>query len=220
MKPLPWSHSTIEKFKTCPKQYYHTKVAKDVVETAGEAATWGTRLHEAFEEGLKTGAQLPVELSVYQHYVDQLSRFSGVRYVEYELGVTRDLKPCGFRDDEVWSRGIIDVLIVRGDKAFILDHKSGKVKPSTQLMLNSLLVFANFPEVNICRTVFYWLQSDTMTVGHHTRNEAPALWDSYAADLKRYEYSFEQDIWLAKQSGLCFGWCPVTSCQFWKQKRS
>jgi len=59
-----------------------------------------------------------------------------------------------------------------------------------------------------------------MTVGHHTRNEAPALWDSYAADLKRYEYSFEQDIWLAKQSGLCYGFCPVTSCQFWKPKRS
>lgn len=220
MKPLPWSHSTIEKFKTCPKQYYHTKVVKDVVETAGEAAAWGNRLHQAFEVALKDGSILPPELFTYQHYVDQLARFTGDRHVEHKLGVTRDLKPCGFDDAAVWSRGIIDVLIVRGNKAFILDHKSGKVKPSKQLLLNSLLVFANFPEVDICRTVFYWLQNDTMTVDHHTRSEAPELWASYKADIDMYDYAFEQNIWVPKQSGLCNGWCPVTSCQFWKPKRS
>ncbi len=219
MKPLPWSHSSLENFKTCPKQFYHKKVLKDVVEVAGEAAEWGNRLHKAFEDNLKNNVPLAKELENYVYYVTMLKQFDGEHHIEKKLGVAEDLSPCDFSSPNVWSRGIIDVLIVKGNKAFILDHKSGKVKPSTQLLLNSLLVFRNFPEVMFCKTVFYWLKTDTVTVGRHERKDEQKLWGSYSKDLTQYKKAFEMDIWIAKQSGLCSGWCPVESCQFWRPRR-
>lgn len=219
MTPLPWSHSSLEKFKTCPRQFYETKVAKSVVELPGEEAIWGNRLHAAFEKVLKYGGQLPVELAGYQNYINQIARFTGDRYVEHRLGVRRDLSACDFAAPDVWSRSIVDVLVVRGDSAFILDHKTGKTKPSTQLMLNSLHVFAAFPEVSTCHTVFYWLKNDTMTPGLHHRQDIPAMWAQYEQDLRNYEFAFKNNVWTEKHSGLCNGWCPVKSCQFWREKR-
>lgn len=219
IKPLPLSHSSLEKFKTCPKQFYHLKVAKDVQDSPGEAALWGSRVHKAFEVALEVAVNLPPELSMYQHYIDLIRRFRGERYVEHELGVRQDLSSCGFSDHDVWARCIIDVLIVDGDRAFILDHKTGKVKPSTQLMFSSLLVFSNFPQVETCQTAFYWLNKDELTKATYERKNAPSLWLSYELDLARYNFAFENNVWIEKQSGLCNGWCPIQHCQFWKEKR-
>jgi hypothetical protein len=38
-------------------------------------------------------------------------------------------------------------------------------------------------------------------------------------DIKQYQQAFVQDVWQARQSGLCHGWCPVTTCEYWKPKR-
>ena len=44
------------------------------------------------------------------------------------MGITRDLRPCGFGARDVWWRGIVDLAIIdkeRG-KAFVVDYKTGK----------------------------------------------------------------------------------------------
>jgi len=49
MKPLAWSHSALNDYLTCPKQFFHKRVAKDCREEQGEAALWGDRVHKFFE---------------------------------------------------------------------------------------------------------------------------------------------------------------------------
>ena len=43
----PWSYSKIKSFETCPKQFYHVKVAAEYPEATNEAMLYGNRLHTA-----------------------------------------------------------------------------------------------------------------------------------------------------------------------------
>ena len=56
---LVWSFSSLKTFQQCPKKYYHLKVAKDVKDTTGEAALYGTEMHLAAEEYIRDGKDLP-----------------------------------------------------------------------------------------------------------------------------------------------------------------
>jgi Protein of unknown function (DUF2800). len=57
-----WSYSSIKTFDQCPKKYYHLKVAKDVKDIPGEAALYGTAVHEAAEHFVKDGTPIPEKL--------------------------------------------------------------------------------------------------------------------------------------------------------------
>ena len=221
MKPLPWSHSTLEAVKTCPKQFYHVKVAKDVKETFNYMRDWGSRAHKAIEVALKGDGVLESEFQSYQWYVDTLVAFQGQKMVEHKLGIAKDYGKIGFFDKDVWARCVIDYLVVKDNKALIVDHKMGKKKPSKQLTQNALLVFHNYPDVKVCYTSFSWLNEDVRDATNkvHTRDEVPELWAGYENDLCTYNRAFEEELWVPKPSGLCNGWCPVTSCQYWREKR-
>lgn len=222
MTPPPWSHSLLESVKTCPKQVYHVKVVKDVKDdTVNEVRDWGIRAHKAIENALKGGHTLPPEFAAYQWYVDLCMQFDGDKFIEHKLGIRRDLSPTGFSDSDVWARCVIDYLVVKGDKALIIDHKMGKKKPSRQLQQNALLVFSNFPEVTECRTMFSWLSADvrSATSGVVRREEVPAIWESYQQDIDYFTRVYEEELWVPKSSGLCNGWCPVKQCKFWRDKR-
>lgn len=234
-KPLPWSHSAMSDFLNCPKQYYHKRVAKDVQDTQGEAALWGDRVHKFFEYHilLATG-QTPegddvLDILAETHY----SFKSYLPYLEAVLAIPRDiilperqyaigkdLKPCDWFDKEVWCRGIIDVLLTKGDRAYALDWKTGKRKPgSKQLKLFALLVFLHHPEVNSVKTGFVWLKEGASDYETYTRDQEAELWQEFIPDLARYNAAFKADMWTPRKSGLCKGWCPVSGCEFWEPKR-
>ena len=70
----------------------------------------------------------------------------GTLLTEAQLGVTRPI-PLWFFDADVWGRAKLDVVVVKGSKALILDWKTGKFKSSDeQLRLSSLFVFMTMPE--------------------------------------------------------------------------
>lgn len=218
MTPLPWSHSSLEKFVSCPKQFYHIKVVKDVKDSKGEAAIWGDRVHKAFETYLRSGGETPLaeEFKQYQDYLDRLLLGAGKLYVEQQFALDSKLRPCDW--DSAWVRGIADVLHVHGHTARALDHKTGKTKPdSRQLVLMALLVFYHFPEVLRCKTGFMWLKTGENTIRTYKREEIPDMWGKFLADLQQYKQAFNTDTWQARQSGLCNGWCPVEKCEHWKQ---
>lgn len=221
-QPLPWSHSSLSTFTSCPKKFYHLKVVKDVVDSPpGEAALWGDYLHKTFEKALKTGDLLPTELAQYQPYIDKLVKLKGdgEAHVELKLGLNAQRGPTDFFANDVWSRGIIDYLVIRGSRAVCIDFKTGKVKPTKQLLQNALMVFAHYPRVQQVDTIFEWLKfgSNTHEVFH--RENIPQMWSQYDQELASYALAFRQDIWPARQSGLCRGWCPVTTCPHWRPKK-
>ena len=73
---------------------------------------------------------IPLELNItsFKDRIDALSRDHPVKRVltELRMGVTRDWQATGFFADDVWYRGVIDLIIMltNGD-IIIIDHKTG-----------------------------------------------------------------------------------------------
>lgn len=235
MKPLPWSHSSLSDFLNCPRAYYHKRIAKDVADPPNDAGLAGDYMHKAFEAYLKDGAPLsetyPETIrewpqgikppAAYADYLDALKASSGDLHVECKYAITKALTPCGFFAPDVWCRGIIDVLHINGDRARVLDHKTGKRKQDGwQLKLCALLVFAHHPEVQSIKAGYLWLKDGALDTAEYKREEEGFLWQEFAPRIVQYKVAFEKEVFVARPSGLCNGWCPVKECEFWKPKRS
>lgn len=218
-----WSHSAMNTFRNCPKQYYHLKVARDVEESTNEAAVWGNDVHEAIEQRLKLGpidGILADKFFTYESYCQAIERCKGTMLVEQQMAITEDLKPCNWYDSKAWVRCIIDVMHIDGPMARLMDHKTGKRKPdSKQLKLSALIVFHTYPAVMTIKTGFFWLQVAAKDVETYTRDQIPELWQAFGDDLSAYREAFASNTWQPRESGLCKGWCPVKSCMFWAPKR-
>jgi hypothetical protein len=220
MQPMPWSHSRLEDFKNCPRAFYEKQVAKSVVETKGEATIWGEVVHKHFEDRLVDGVVLPPELEMHEPFLARLQAMPGTLSVEQRIALDRAGQPCEFFGDNVWFRGVIDVKIVQGSHALLLDHKTGKHHNKFgQLKLFALHTFAAHPEVETVRCEYYWTQTMTKNGEGYARADIPKLWAGFIPDLKQYADAFKTDTWQPRQSGLCRGWCPVETCEFWSPKR-
>jgi hypothetical protein len=238
MKPLPWSHSALSDFNNCPKAYHHKRVLKDVVDPPNPAGIHGDYVHKEFEKYLNAkrdtytivtvGGQsnavdpdLPDDLEVYRDYLNSVAGMSGEMHVECKYAINTKMEPCDFFAADVWCRGILDVLHLNKQTARVLDHKTGKRKMDTrQLKLNALLVFIHHPEVMVVRTGYMWLKDNLLDTEDYVRANESALWQEFMPDLVRYKTAFKQEVFVPRPSGLCNGWCPVQTCEYWKPKRS
>lgn len=219
-KPLPWSHSSLTTYMSCPKKFYHLKVVKDVQDSTNDAAIWGNDLHLALENRLREKVPLPPEMAMYEEYAAAIEKRPGEMYIEQQLSITKNCEPCAWDAEDVWCRGIVDVLHIDGDTAWVLDHKTGKRKPdSNQLALFALLVFYHYPQVQYCNTAFMWMKTLERDTEKFSRDDIDKLWDRFLPALKQYNMSFKKDLWTCRTSGLCRGWCPVKQCQFYEDRK-
>jgi hypothetical protein len=112
---------------------------------------YGKEVHKSAEEYVLNGTPMPPEHAFMQPLVDALIKKNGRKLPEHEMGVTVDLRPCDFKSEDVWVRGIADLLIIDDDdlKAWVFDYKTGnnKYPDRDQLILMSLMVFVHFPHV-------------------------------------------------------------------------
>lgn len=223
MAVIPWSWSSLEAYETCPKKFYEEKIAKTVPpDTDSEYLVWGNEVHAALDKGVSEGIPLPGRTAIYQKYADRFRAAPGVKYTEQKLAVTIDGKPCGFWDAKAWNRGIDDIVIINGSKAFSGDYKTGKEKKhSGQLELSAVRVFAHNPKVEQTSTAFIWLQTGNITKATFVREQVPTILDSYKGRVAKIEWSAEHNIWPAKPSGLCkrskkpgstYMGCQVANC--------
>lgn len=222
MTPKPWSFSALDDFINCPRAFEAKKVSKSVVEDrSGAELIWGEWVHKQFENRLKDGVVLPIDLQQHEGYLAKLEREPGTLLAETKIALNRKLEPCGFFDKDVWYRGVIDAGKVDEETAHLIDHKTGKKhKKFQQLKSFALWGFAKFPKVDRIIAEFYWCQDQSTTGEVYIRDQIPALWASFVPDLRQYAEAFRDNIWQPRQSGLCNGWCPVTECEYWKPKRN
>jgi hypothetical protein len=216
---IQWSFSSLKDFINCPKQYYHTKVAKDFEKRASEQMLYGTAVHKALEDYVRDGTPLAKNYEIFKPQVDALLDIPGTRYCEHEMALDRDKKPCGFKADDRWVRGVVDLLIVDGNSAYIVDYKTGsnKYPDPKQLKLMALMTFVHFPEVELIKAGLLFVMHSTFIDERYKREDVDSLWALFEPDLKRLEIAFENAVWPAKAGGLC-GWCPVSSCKFYREK--
>lgn len=218
-KAPSWSFSSLTSFETCAKRYYHIKVAKDVLDVPGDAATWGQQVHKHLEDRALTGTVLPQSLAHLEAVISPVLSAPGEPLVEHQMAVTRDLKPTGWFAKDAWCRGIVDLGVVTpsGRSALLLDWKTGKRKPENdQLMLFAGLSFAHRPELMKVQTAFVWLKDGKVDKKQFVRDDVPAIWQHFMPRVLRLERAYTEANFPPSPSGLCRKYCPVprSKCQF------
>ena len=216
-----WSYSSIKTFEQCPKKYYHLRVAKDVKDEPGEAADYGTAVHLAAEEYIRDGKPIPEKFAFIRPVVERLEALPGDKYAELKLGMRKDGSACGFFDKDVWWRGIADLLVIDGHRAWCIDYKTGKnarYADTKQLDLLAGAVFSHFPEVMKIKSSLAFVVSNELVAKTHKITERSVYLSVFDNELDQLEAAMDSGVFNPKSGPLC-GWCPVVDCAHWKPRR-
>ena len=215
IKVPTWSYSSIKLFDQCPKKYYHLRVAKDVKEPETDAMLYGTLFHEAAELYIKDGTPIPPQFTFVKSTLDNLRKLEGDKYCEFEMGLTENLEPCGFKDKDVWWRGIADLLVINGDEARCLDYKTGKsakYADTDQLELMALAIFKYFPQIKKVKAGLLFVVSKNFIKDSYNAENQDKMWLKWFTEYNRMKFSYEKNVWNPRPSGLCRKHCSVLEC--------
>ena len=215
-----WSFSSLKEYVNCPKQYQEVKVLKRFFKRMTPEMTYGNEVHKALENYVKDGTPLAENYKRFAGMLDTLLEIEGVRYPEYKMALNNIGAACEYNGKDRWVRGIVDLLIVDGETAYIVDYKTGsnKYPDPKQLKLMALMTFAHFPDVKHIKAGLLFIVHNSFMDEEYTREQIPELWGHFKGDLQRLQGAFDANVWNPNKTPLC-GWCPVTNCEFHKEIR-
>jgi len=205
----------MKNFETCPKQYYHVSVLKQFPFAETEATRYGTEFHKAAEDYMRDDTPIPERFAFARKMLEVLKAKPGDKHCELKMGLREDLTPCGFFDKDVWFRGIVDLAIINGEKAFIVDYKTGKsaqYADTGQLQLMALSLFAHFPQVTRVKSGLVFVIADKFVPADFNAADHDTLWAPWIKKYARMEKAHETGVWNPVPSGLCRKHCPVVEC--------
>jgi hypothetical protein len=214
---IAWSYSSIKTFDQCPKKYYHLKVAKDVKDSDTTATVYGKELHSAAEFYIRDGTEIPAKFSFIRSTLEALRKIEGEKHCEIKLGVAKkDGKyvPCEFFAKDVWWRGIADLLIVQGDKGFLIDYKTSKnakYADTKQLDLLAGAVFLHYPQLKTIKSALLFVVSNEVVQKEHEAMFATAYMSTMHPELTRLDAAMANNVWNPNSGPLC-KFCPVVEC--------
>ena len=213
---ITWSYSNLSLYQQCPKKYYHLRIAKDIKEAPSDAIAFGNKIHKIAQEYVESDKPIPAEyVDAMQAPLDKLKSMQGQKLCENKLGLTVDLKPCGFFDKNVWWRGIADIIVLQDDKAFTVDYKTGKKSQYAdlkQLEILSLALFKHYPHIKKVKAGLMFFFAEDFVKADYSADQQDELWGPWVSDVGLLEDSVNSGVWNAKPNFTCRGWCPVTSC--------
>ncbi len=220
---MAYSHSSLSTFETCPKQYEHIYIIKDVARGDTEATIWGKQVHKAVEDYAILGTPPTLEICDYAvGIVEECRKIGGDgRYgqiVEWQFGMDDNFVHVGFDSPDAYIRGVIDFGCYAGDKAILIDWKTSKnIKPDfDQMSVFVLAMFQCEPGVERIKAAYAWLKHKQMTQRVYDRRNLEELKESVRERVERVDAMVQADNFPMKPSGLCRGWCAVKSCAAWK----
>lgn len=227
IKVPAWSYSAISLFKTCPRKYQAERVTKEVPYVESESMRYGTELHKASEEFIGEGKPLDPRFSFMLPILEGLSKKEGTFHCEMKMGLKKSddkYEACDFFDKDVWFRGVADLVIINGDKAYIVDYKTGKSSryaDTLQLDLMAACVFTKYPEVTkIYASLLFVVVStqpdvskdDWFISSSYNREDALKVFSELYPVLERRTKAYETGVFNPTRNGLCRSWCSVHSC--------
>jgi len=210
-----WSYSSLGMFKQCPHKYYRVRIAQNVKEPPTDAIRYGLMVHEAAENYIRDGVDLPPTVEYVRPILDKLIGYPGDKYCEYKMALNRALEPCAFDSPDAWWRGIADLLIIDGDMARVVDYKTGKsakFADTKQLELLSLATFKHFPQVKRTKCALLFVVSQEMVKAEYTVKDTHKYWLNWLSDIALLEKAFKVKTWNPKPNFSCRNWCSVFDC--------
>lgn len=219
MRKFAWSFSALEQFENCPKQYFHLKIEKDVQEEESLAQMDGKAIHEALHAYVIHDKPLPLNLRYLQKIADPFKNMDGEKHGEMKIALNRELEPVGWMHKDVWVRTVIDLIIIQGDRAIIVDWKTGRKKDKwDQLRLSAACVAALEPTIKEFVSIFVWTEHDDLTPKTISVTEVPEIWNDFLPRVSTMEKARKTTNFPAKPGGLCKGWCPVVACPHFQER--
>ena len=220
MADFTWSFSSLKEYINCPKKYQEVRILKNYSFIDTPQTIYGKEVHEALELYVRDNKPLAKNYLRFKKMVDTLVAIPGEKYPEYKMALTKKMEQCDFEDENRWVRGIADLVIVDGDKAFIIDYKTGSNRyPDTkQLKLMGLMAFVCFPEVNKIKAGLLFCMKNSFVQESYTRDGIHRAWKSFEQPLDRLTMSYDKDEWTPNPTPLC-GWFPVETCEHHKPRR-
>jgi hypothetical protein len=218
-----WSYSSIKTFAQCPKKYYHLKVAKDVTDKPNAAALYGEQAHKAAEDYVAKGTPIEPKFHPMKAIAEVLNAMPGEKFPEMRMGIKKvdgGYEPSSFTAPDVWWRGIADLVIINGEKAKLVDYKTGKnakYADVKQLDLMAGALFVLRPELKVVKSALAFVVSNDFISKNHTADLRDSYLGVFDKDLDALETAHQSGVWNARSSGLC-GYCPVTSCPHYKER--
>lgn len=222
-KIIASSHSSLNMFETCPRQYEARYIIKDVKFVQGPEAEWGDQVHKALEEYVRDGTALPSNMIHYRRFAEAMRRRAQPAEVllENSFAINYARQPVEFFAPDVWLRSKLDVFLHYGTHAEIFDWKTGKQKnDQTQLTLYSALGFCRFPELTEIKAGYVWLKDAVVSNPVvFRRGELNTMLGLFERKHERLVQADVSGVFPPKPSGLCNGWCDVKRCEYWRPKR-
>jgi hypothetical protein len=220
-KPFSWSYSSLTDFEGCPARYAAKKYYQTTKELPTEFTLWGERVHKAFEERVRDGKAFDPDMpATYEPWARVLEKLPGEKFFEKKFAVRKNHAPCSWSDAQ--GRGIVDLLILDGDTATIIDYKTGKKKDDqTQLELFSWFVVNEYDFERQFKTLKYryiWLKDNSTTGGELDYFNAKMVMNRMFPRIEQMQRAWETQTFPMCPSGLC-GWCPVEECVHYRRRR-
>jgi len=219
MQKLKWSYSGLKDFINCPRQYHEVKVLKRFNKVPTKQTLYGNVVHRALEDYVKDGTPLERNYERFKPMLDIFREMDGEKYPEHHMAVRYDLTPCSFGAKDYWARGIADLLVVDESDGFIVDYKTGsnRYADPKQLQLMALMAFAHFPELEYIKAGLLFVAHNDFVTCEFQRENLKELWEDFHPPLKRLSLCMETGVWQENPTPLC-GWCPVSTCDHYKDK--
>ena len=213
--PMAWSYSSMKDFSNCPRKFNEIKVKKNYEFQKTEAIIYGEEVHKALELYISEGKEVPERYSQFRKIVETLNGFEGEKHTELKLGLNGNRKPCDFFAKEVWVRGVVDLLIVNGKTAYVIDYKTGndKYADTAQLKLMAIMAFEHFPQIEKIKAALLFIVKDRVIKERYNRDDLPELWARFEPNLYKLRQAFATDVWNPNPTGLC-RFCPVKTCEY------
>jgi hypothetical protein len=210
-KPLVYSYTLLKTADTCLYKCFRQYVKRDLPFDKTPEIDWGNRVHEAMEYRIG-GKPLPQDMMhwepIVSAYVDRGAKS------EKKTGITRECKPTGFFDKDVWLRCKIDVTMLQGSVVFISDFKTGnsRYEDPFELEIQALTLKAAIPAITRVAGHYAWLKENR--IGEiHDLSDFQATWAKINNKVEAIEDCQVSGEWPKTKNPLC-PWCAIVDCEF------
>lgn len=216
---IVWTYTMLQTYRNiCPHQTYRRYVLKKgdsghIPYSETDAMRRGNEVHSALELRLTGGKPLPESMHAYEKFA---TPFEGRKVqCEPKLATTRDGKACDYFAANVWGRGRADVALIRDDKGYLLDFKTGKVREDPfELAVQAVLLRVKYPALRKIVGQYAWLQESKLGPLHDL-SDVRKTWSAICSIYEQIEQDVAREEFEKRPTPLC-GWCTVTDCEHWR----
>jgi hypothetical protein len=209
-KPLVYSYTMLNTADNCLHKAYRQYVKKDLKFVETPEMKFGNEVHSAMEYRIG-GKPLPESMRHWEPLVAVYAERKAIP--EMKLGITREGKPTGFFDKDVFFRGKADVVLRNGQAAFLGDWKTGSSKYENpfELECQAVGVHAAMPNLRKIAGHYIWLK-ENRTGEVYDLTDTRSAWAKINNKVEVIEDNMKSGEWPKNKNPLC-GWCPVLDCE-------